>query len=368
MTTLRKRALWAGAVVLAAIGVIGVRLLLGGSELPDGLIQANGRIEGDHVTVASKFPGRIAQIMVREGDTVRAGQILASLDDAQITARVDQAAAAVATLDAQIAAATTALAVLRRELPLAVSGASAGLARANADIAKADAAHLQDARDAERARDLRAKGLVPQQNAERAELAATAAQAAHDSARSGVVEAQNRLSQAQLGADRIAAKEAELVAMKAQREQAVAGLAEARSVVTDLTLKAPSPGVVLTRFRQAGEVVSAGSPILDLVDLDQLYLKVYVPEVQLGKLRLNLPARIYTDAFPETPFEATVTYISSRAEFTPKEVQTPDERVKLTYAVKLTLTSNPEHRLTPGLPADAVIRWQDSAEWVKPKW
>ena len=95
------------------------------------------------------------------------------------------------------------------------------------------------------------------------------------------------------------------------------------------------------------------------MDLDRLYLKVYVPEIQIGKVRLDLPARIYTDAFPDQPFEATVRYIASKAEFTPKEVQTPDERVKLIYPVKLYLAENPDHRLTPGLPADAVIRWKD---------
>jgi HlyD family secretion protein len=117
-----------------------------------------------------------------------------------------------------------------------------------------------------------------------------------------------------------------------------------------------------------GEVVAAGAPLFELVDLDHLYLKVYVPEVQIGKVRLGLPARLYVDAFPDRPFEATVRYIASKAEFTPKEVQTPDERVKLIYAVKLYLSENPEHRLTPGLPADAVIRWKEDVAWMKPKW
>jgi HlyD family secretion protein len=104
-----------------------------------------------------------------------------------------------------------------------------------------------------------------------------------------------------------------------------------------------------------GEVVVAGAPLLELVDLDHLYLKVYVPEVQIGKLRLDLPARIYTDAFPDQPFDATVRYIASKAEFTPKEVQTPDERVKLIYAVKLYLTANSDHRWTPVSPR--CYRW-----------
>jgi HlyD family secretion protein len=118
----------------------------------------------------------------------------------------------------------------------------------------------------------------------------------------------------------------------------------------------------------SGEVVGAGTPLLVLVDLDRLYLKVYVPEVEIGKLRLGLPARVYTDAFPDQPFAASVRHIASQAEFTPKEVQTPDERVKLVYAVKLYLTENPGHRLTPGLPADAVIRWDPDVPWERPRW
>lgn len=368
MATIQKKALWAGIVLVAVIGVIVFRLIVGRGALPEGLIQANGRIEGDHIAVSSKFAGRIAELKVREGDTVQAGQVLAVLDDAQIKTKVNQATAALAVLDAQIEALTTALALLRKEVPLAVGGADAGLSRSNADNAKAQASHAQASRDAQRMKELLAKGVVTRQGAERADLVVSSAEAEHESARSSVVQAGNQLSQARLGADRIRAKEAELTALQAQREQAKASLAEAQSVLADLTLKAPSPGVIMTRIREAGEVINAGSPVLDLVDLDRLYLKVYVPEVQIGKLRLNLPARIYTDAYPETPFDATVSYISSRAEFTPKEVQTPDERVKLTYSVKLTLANNPDHKLTPGLPADAVVRWKEGVEWVKPKW
>lgn len=138
-------------------------------------------------------------------------------------------------------------------------------------------------------------------------------------------------------------------------------------MLTDLTITAPSDGTVTTRMVDVGEVVSTGVPLLEVVNLDRLYLKVYVPEVQIGKVRLDLPAKIYTDAFSDRPFDATVRYIASKAEFTPKEVQTPDERVKLIYATKLYLKENPDHRLTPGLPADAVIRWKEDVAWAKPK-
>jgi HlyD family secretion protein len=109
-------------------------------------------------------------------------------------------------------------------------------------------------------------------------------------------------------------------------------------------------------------------PLLELVDPDRLYLKVYIPEKDIGRVRRGLPARIHTDAFPGEPFEATVGYIGSRAEFTPKEVQTPDERTKLVYEVRLYLRENPQARLTPGMPADAIIRWKEDVAWMPPHW
>ncbi|MFH1817038.1 MAG: HlyD family efflux transporter periplasmic adaptor subunit [Pseudomonadota bacterium] len=168
--------------------------------------------------------------------------------------------------------------------------------------------------------------------------------------------------------ERIQAKVDEVAAVAAQLKQGQAALAEAQSVQDDLTLRAPAAGVITQRLVDVGEVAAAGAPLLDIVNLDRLYLKVYVPENEIGKVRLGLPARIYTDAFPNEPLSATVRYIAARAEFTPKEVQTPDERVKLVYAVKLYLDANTQHRATPGLPADAVIRWKEDAPWARPRW
>ena len=111
-----------------------------------------------------------------------------------------------------------------------------------------------------------------------------------------------------------------------------------------------------------------GVPLYAIADLSKVYLKAYIPEPMLGRIQLGQAAQIWTDSAPDQPIEAKVGYIANRAEFTPKEVQTPDERVKLTYAVKLYLDQNPEHRLTPGVPADAVVRWKDGVAWQQPRW
>jgi len=335
--------------------------------LPDGLIQANGRIEGDHVTVASKFPGRIQQLLKREGETVESGQVLIRLDDAQIRSKVEQAKHAAEALEAQVQASHMTLAVLNLDVPLAIERADALVAKAKAAVDKAVSVEKEARSDAQRFRDLAAKDEASIQQRDQAAMRWEVAQKEVVSSRSALTQAAKELAQAELGWKRIRAKESDVSALERQRDQAYAVLDEAESVLKDLTITAPTSGTVTTRMVDVGEVVAAGAPLLELVDLDRLYLKVYVPEVQIGKLRLDLPARIFTDAFPDQPFDATVRYIASKAEFTPKEVQTPDERVKLIYAVKLYLTANPDHRLTPGLPADAIVRWKDDVAWAKPK-
>jgi HlyD family secretion protein len=301
---LNRRLLLAAFGLLAIAGIVVYEFRLGDKALPEGLVQANGRIEGDRLLVASKFPGRVTKLLAHEGDQVKTGQVLVQLDDTQARAQARQARAAMAAVQAE------------------------------AEAAKRHAEQAQ--RDAGRFHELRTEGTASVRVAVQAALAARVAQ------------------------DRLASAQAQL-------SRARAALAEAESVLTDLTVRAPADGTVTTRMADTGEVVAAGSVLLILVDLDRLYLKVYVPEALIGKLRLGLPAKIYTDAFPEQPFEAELRYIAAQAEFTPKEVQTPDERVKLVYAVKLYLTTNPEHRLTPGQPADAVIRWKEDVPWTPPR-
>jgi HlyD family secretion protein len=368
MATPRKQIiLGVVGIVLAGSGYVALDRWVLNRGLPDGLIQTNGRIEGDHVTVASKFPGRIQELLVREGTTVMAGQTLIRLDDAQTSAKVDQAQHAAEALEAQVQAAHTQLAVLNLEVPLAIEAADAQMARAKALWEKAIAVENEAKSDAQRFRLLADKDEASIQQRDQAQMRWDVAHNEVAAALSSITQAKKQLAQAELGWNRIRAKEKEVAALERQRDHAYAVLAEVESVLKDMTITAPTGGTITTRMIDVGEVIAAGTPLLEVVDLDRLYLKVYVPEVQIGKLRLDLPARIYTDAFPDQPFEATVRSIASKAEFTPKEVQTPDERVKLIYAVKLYLKENPEHRLTPGLPADAIIRWREDVAWVKPK-
>ena len=334
--------------------------------LPDGLIQANGRIEGDHYIVAGKVSERIIKLGAREGDSVKKGQIMAQLDDAQMNAKVTQAKAAVEASKTRFSAAQIKLEILKKDVPLKIDTAKADVSHAKAQLVAAKAGARQAGRDAARMKTLLKEGAVEKHRSEEADLAWTAKRSELVIAQEALKQTQNRLAEAKLGWAQIKAMEDEVRGCKAQVARAEAVIAEVCSLLDDLTIHAPATGVITTRIVNSGEVVAAGSPMFDIVDLDRLYLKVYIPEKVIGKVRLGLSARIYTDAFPDKPFPAKIRYIASQAEFTPKEVQTPDERVKLVYAVRLYLDSNPEHRLTPGLPADAVIRWKEETPWAKP--
>jgi HlyD family secretion protein len=354
--------------VAAATTYVSYEHFSNSGRLPEGLIQVNGRIEGDHIAVASKFTGKVDRLLTREGDSVAQGQVMVELDDTQTRAKVQQSRKAFDAVEAQVQAAHTSLAILNLEVPLAIEAADAGVANARAVLEKTKAVEYEARRDAERIKPLAVEKATSQQQLDQAESRWRVSQTEIASANSALAKTLKELALAELGWKRIRAKEADVAALERQRDQAEAAVAEAESILADLTITAPSNGTITTRMVDIGEVVAAGAPLFEVVDLDHLYLKVYVPEVQIGKVHLGLPARVYVDAFPDQAFPGTVRYIASKAEFTPKEVQTPDERVKLIYAVKVYVSENPEHRLTPGLPADAVIRWKDTVGWMKPRW
>jgi HlyD family secretion protein len=354
-----------GAVVLVALLVI---YRISTAPLPEGLLQVNGRIEGDTTTVAAKYPGKVREIMAKEGDLVEAGQVLAQLEDEEIQARLRQADAAIASLEARRDAANETLAVAKKELPLGIAAAQAQVNHMQATVEKAQAAEGQFGRDLGRIKALAEAGTVNKQRLEQAQLQYTAITKDIQSAQAGLMGAQKQLERAKLGKDQIAAKETELKALDSELDRMHAMREEAAIALENLTVKAPTKGIVTARLVEAGEVGAAGRPMYELVSLDRLYLKVYVPGNEIGKVRRGLKAQVYVDSYPDRPFPAMVDYISSRAEFTPKEVQTPDERVKQVYAVKLYFAENPDYLLTPGMPADAVIRWDENVEWAPPKW
>jgi HlyD family secretion protein len=167
-------------------------------------------------------------------------------------------------------------------------------------------------------------------------------------------QAEAAVALARAGEEAIAQRRADLAAAEAAVAQAEAGLRVLLTQQENLAITAPLDGVVLVEHAQAGEIVAAGAPILTVADLREVWIRLYIPLPHLGRVALGRPAVVTTDALPGLTFTGRVTEISQQAEFTPRNVQTPEERVKLVFAVKVTLP-NAERLLKPGMPADAVI-------------
>ncbi len=365
----RLRSWLAGLAILGAAVGVGVlyQRSVAAHSLPDGLLQLNGRIEGDDVTVSSKVPGRLQVLVVREGADVHAGDTIAKLDDGVARARLAQAIASRDVAIARLDAARADLVLLRKEVPISIASADAALRGSQASLEQALSQEAQAAREKQRVASLLLSGSLDSQSGERAVLAHDTAVQASTAAGAARDKAATALREARLGPDQVRAKEAEVAALDASARQAQALIDEAQTSLDDLTIKAPIAGTITTRFVDVGQVVSAGMPLVEMVDLDRLYLKAFVPDAEVGKILLGSVGRVYVDAFPDRPTAATVRYVASRAEFTPKEVQTRDERVKLVYTVKLYLDDNTDRRMVPGLGADAVVRWREDAPWTTPR-
>jgi membrane fusion protein YbhG len=350
------------AFLVGALLVPWLRTWLTPPEAP-GLLLASGRIEGRITTLTPKTSAWVTTLRVDEGDRVEAGQVLAVLDDRAQRERVRAAREQLAALTERLRAASTELTMTERQVALQVEQATAGLHEADTRVRRARASALQAQRDAERATALVGRELIAPQQAEHAGLSARIADEAAREAEAAQVTADKQLALAGLGEQRLQSMRAERDALARQRAQAEAQVAEQESHVTDFTIRSPIAGKVLTRTVERGERVAEGTPLFTLVNPDSLYVKIYVPEPSIGKVALGQEARVSVDAYPGRVFPARVSKVSQEAEFTPKNVETREERVKLVFAVEVALAENPGGVLKPGMPADAVVRWQPGAAW-----
>ena len=369
-------------VVLAVAGFGAWRLFLGPPGLPPGVIAVSGRIEGDDAAVAAKTTGRIREITVREGDQLQTGQVIAVLDDEQIRAREQQAEAAVRQAEARTRVAQHQIVVLNEQLKQnelgveqartdaegRVSEAEGRLAAAEAQLAQAEAAYAQATWDRDAFARLFQRGLIAEQQAKQAEnneqaqaAVVGAARRQVDAARGTLVAARANLANPAIRASQVAAvqgqilqAQADIAAAQADAERARAQLVEARANRQDLRIVAPFAGTVATRTAEPGEVVMAGTPVITLVNLAEVYLRAFVPEGQIGQVRVGQPARVYLDSAPTQPIEAFVSRVDPQATFTPENTYFREDRVKQVVGVKLLLRGAVGFA-KPGMPADGEI-------------
>lgn len=296
------------------------------------VLKLSGNIEAHESLVSFKVQGRLIDLPVDEGMTVKAGELLARLDsdDYRQQVDVDQAAAR----------------VRQRQLTLGLAGSRAqDIEAARQNVLDAHADLEQKKKDYERYEALYKKDEITGQTRDQAATNVTRAQAAYKRAQ----EILNELVEG--------TRKEELAVDRANLRQAQESLDLSQIRLSYTVLRAPFDGVILVRQAELGEVVSPGTPIVTLADLVHIWLRVYLPETDLGKVRWGQDVEVRTDTFPGRVYHGRVAVIASDAEFTPKSVQTQEERVTLVYRVKIDI-DNPRYELKPGMPADAYIQVQ----------
>ena len=315
---------------ITALVLVALAGLACSSKAAKDVISASGTIEAIEVNVASKVSGQILMLAVEEGARVKPGDVLATVDHATADIQLRQAEAGVDLAQAQL--------VLLRN-----GARKEDIQQAEAVLKQAEAGLVVASDDARRMRELVRTGSVTTKQRDDAEARLTVAEAQ----RSAAAEALSKV--------RRLARPEEIQAAEARLAQARAAADLLAKTISDCTITAPAGGIVTHKAVEAGELVTPGATVVTLTELDSVYVMIYVTETEMGRVRLGDAVEVRIDAFRDRAFAGKITYISPEAEFTPKNVQTKEDRVKLVFGVKVEI-ENKDGLLKPGLPADALFR------------
>jgi HlyD family secretion protein len=383
-----------------AVGLL-LSIIAGGvwyfhSTPPSGILSLSGRLEGYETDIGAKVPGRINFVAVREGDLVKQGQIIVRQDNGEIQAQLQGAKARRLVTEHQERQAALQIEVLKsqiRELEInrqqaqqdaegriiqsqaALASSQAQLNQVLSELESAQAQLKLDQLNQKRLAQLVAEGAIPQQQFDVAQTTletgaanVKARQASVVSFQKLVKAAEGQLKQSQTTAFNPKIRQAQIQSLSTQLAQArwqkevnqaeiakaQAEILEIESRVSDLNLLSPINGVVTARSVEPGVVVAAGKTLLTIIDPKTIYLRGYVPEGEIGKVKVGQQARVFLDSLPKQPFSARVTAIDTQASFTPENIYFQDDRVKQVFGVKISL-ENPQGLAKPGMPVDAEI-------------
>jgi HlyD family secretion protein len=332
----------AGAAIAAAV----VWWALRPDGLPAGIVSGNGRIEATEIDIATKTPGRVIDIMAREGDFVQAGKVLARMDTDVLLAQQAEAEAQVR--QAENAYLTAKAIVAQRESEHHAARAVVAQRQAELDVAR---------KRLKRSQRLVGEGATPQQEVD------------DNRARVLGAEAAVRAAEAQVAAARsgIEAAKSQVVESQSLIEAAKATVARLKADIADRELKAPRDGRVQYRVAEPGEVLSAGGRVLNMVDLSDVYMTFFLPTEAAGRVALGSEIRLVLDAAPNLVIPARASFVASVAQFTPKTVETETERLKLMFRVRARIAPEllKQHleQVKTGLPGMAYVKLDPAAEW-----
>lgn len=295
----------------------------------DNYIKVSGNIEATEVNVGFKISGRITQIYVKEGDWIEKGKMIAKLDDEDLRYRFELTKASLQSAQARLNK------LLAGSRPEELREAEARLNQAEFDLENKKVQY-------ERMKALFERHVIPKEMLDNAETGYKIAQASYQMAK----ENYELVKQGP--------RKEDIEDAKAQLEQARSQLKLSETQLSYATLYSPISGVVLVKSAEVGEVVNPGTSVLTIADIENVWLRAYIPETELGKVRWGQEVIVTTDMTPKKEYKGKITYISSQAEFTPKSIQTEKERVTLVYRIKISIPNN-ERELKPGMPAEGRI-------------
>lgn len=361
-------------------------------QQPSGAIKISGNIELTEVNIGFKTPGQLVELTVKEGDFVKAGQIIGRLDTAQLESQKRMSEAVLASAESRLRQLGSSIDLQEQSLEAMTTQRRAELAAVEAQLrellagsrtqekeqarafaAQAEAEAARAAADWKRAQTLFASEDITAADRDRAKAAHEATEAAARLARErlALVEEGPRVETIEAMRAQVSRAKAALHATEAGRydsdrlrqertsriaeiEQAKASLAVVETQLKDAIARSPLDGVVLVKSAEAGEVLAAGTTIATIADLAHPWLRGYVGQQNQGRVQIGAPVEVVTDSFPNRRFKGRLSFLSAEAEFTPKQIQTEEERVKLVYRVKIDL-ENPEGVLKANMPADAFL-------------
>jgi HlyD family secretion protein len=320
-------------IAIAILGCAAIVLGIQGCRHTDpaaDAIHLNGRLESTTVDLGPKVAGRVVDILVREGDRVKAGDLLARLDLGETNVAVERDEAGVRSAEARVD-------------DLEAGSRNAEIAAAEAEVVDRRAAVQLATIEEERQRALLDDAVGTQRDYDHANTELERARAALKG------------SAQKLALARDGFRRNQTAAARADAQKAAATLKQSQIVAKEGEIRAPADGIIVHRLAEPGQLIGAGQPALTMAFAGRLYVRTFIPESSLGKVKMGMPARVSVDAFPNRTFAAHVTEISPESEFTPKAVETRAERVNLVYAAKADLDRGWNEPLVPGQPAEVTV-------------
>jgi HlyD family secretion protein len=364
---------FAAVLLLAAVGG-GYWWLHRGPALPPGFAVGNGRLEADEIDIDTKFAGRIAKLLVDQGDMVKAGQVVAVMDTQDLQAQLSKSQALMMQSERALEEAEKTLAQLESQVlssQAAVVQAQHALDEANATLLQQQAQVRLAKQELDRAKYLVPKGAATAEQLDQRQQVLDGANAGQDAAVARVGQAEQALAVAKYTVDATVASRDAAAARVGEAQHAIDAAGHDveyyKVTIADNSLVAPRDGPIEYRVANVGEVLPAGGKVFTMLDASYVYMDIYLPTAEAGRVRIGAEARIVLDAYPDHVIPAGVVFAGKQAQFTPKTVETKDERDKLMFRIRVRIDPDRikgrEALVRSGLPGVAYVRTDASAVW-----